>query len=412
MKTNSLIALISILFILSFSSCQKEDSPKIIIKEKITGYIQKGPFLNGTSVSVSELRTDLSQTGKSFNSQIKDNLGTFELNNLKLSLPYVELKANGFYFNEVVGVTSTSQITLSALADVTNTSTLNVNVLSTLEKGRVENLVAEGLSFSDAKKKALDEILVIFNMGESDIPSSELLDINKSGDGNAILLAISSILQGFRTDAELAELLANLSADIGSDGKLDSETLGTALISHAKVLNPIKIKENLVKRYTEVGTTSQVPDFEKYIARFVNNSSFKAVSLFTYPKTVDTGLNLLNEENLVFPSGYGGPPPSVTPYSYLSVNTIKGLSLSIKLEYIEGGNLNSGYWGYNPSSNINWKVSDYNFNNNSQTFTVVESGKPSNLRMSFPVGNGVKIRVSYYENNDLGPSRTRIITLN
>jgi len=41
----------------------------------------------------------------------------------------------------------------------------------------------------------------------------------------------------------------------------------------------------------------------------VNNSIFEAVSLFTYPKTVDDGLNLLNEENLVFPSGYGGPPP-------------------------------------------------------------------------------------------------------
>lgn len=412
MKNTYLIVCISVICLLLLSSCNDDDSPEIITKSKLSGFIQKGPFLNGTSISISELKTDLSQTGKSFNSQIKDNQGTFELANVQLSSPFVELKADGFYFNEVTGETSKSQITLLALADVTSINTLNVNVLSTLEKARVENLVAVGLSFADAKKKALSEILAIFSLNKNDIQSSELLDINKSGDDNAILLAISSILQGFRTEAELSELLANLSADISTDGRLDNTVLGTSLISHAKVLNPLKIRENLEKKYQEIGTTAQVPEFEKYIASFVNNSTFNAVSLFSYPKIVDDGLNILNDENLVFPSGLGGPPPSVTPYSYLSVATIKGLSLKIKLEYVEGGDLISGYWGYNPSSNINWKVSDYNFVNNSQTFEVVESGKACNLRMVFMVGNGVKIRISYFENNNLVASRTRIITVN
>lgn len=414
MKTKPLIAFISILFVLSFSSCQEEDSPKVITKEKITGYVQKGPFVNGTYVSLSELRTDLSQTGKSFNSQIKDNLGTFELNNLQLSSPYAGLIANGFYFNEVKGETSTSQITLSGLADVTNATTLNVNVFSTIEKARVENLVAGGLSFSDAKKKALEEILAIFNMSESDIQNSELLDINKSGEGNAILLAVSSILQGFRSDAELSELLANLSADISTDGKLDSDVLKTALISHAKFLNSLKIRENLVKRYTDYAGTSQIPDFEKYIVRFINNSSFKAVDLFTYPKTTDGFLNLLNEDNLVFPSGLGGPPPSVIPFSCLSVNSIKGLSFKIKLEYVEGGLLvSSDYWGYSVDSNlVNWKISKYDRGTHSQFFEVIETGKPVFLKILFFEGKNLKICVSYYENNDLVPTRTRIVTVN
>jgi len=115
--------------------------------------------------------------------------------------------------------------------------------LSSLEKTRIEKLVAEGLSFAEAKKKALAEILAIFSLNKSDIQSSEMLDINKSGDDNAILLAISTILQGYRSDAELSELLANMSADISTDGKLDSEVLGTALISHARFLNPSKIRE-------------------------------------------------------------------------------------------------------------------------------------------------------------------------
>ncbi|MFA5330414.1 MAG: hypothetical protein WC384_21660 [Prolixibacteraceae bacterium] len=410
MKIIYLIACFSVVCLL-FTSCSDE-SPEVLTKEKITGFIQKGPFLNGTSVSISELKTDLSQTGKSFDSQIKDNQGTFELANVQLSSPYVEIKADGFYFNEVTGLVSTSRLILYALADVTDINNLNVNIISTLEKARVENLIAGGLSFADAKKKAMEEILAIFSLSKSDIQSSELLDINKSGDGNAILLAISSILQGYRTEAELSELLANLSADISTDGKLDSEVLGTALLSHARFLNTANVRENLEKRYDEIGATTQIPEFETYIAQFVTNSTFKAEGLFIYPKTVDAGLNLLNEENLVFPSGYGGPPPSVTPYSYLSATTLKGLSLKIKLEYIEGGDSISGYWGYNPSSNINWKVSDYNLANNSQTFEVVESGKACNLRMSFPVGNGVKIRISYFENNDMVATRTRIITVN
>ena len=301
MKKNAfIITCISILSVLSFSSCQKDDSQGVITKEKLSGYVQKGPFLNGTSVSISELNTDLSQTGKSFSSQIKDNQGTFELTNVQLSSPFIELIANGFYFNEVTGLVSISQLTLHALADVTNTSTLNVNVLSTLEKGRVENLVAGGLSFAEAKKKAMNEILAIFSLSKSDIQSSEMLDINKSGDDNAILLAISAILQGFRSEAELSELLANLSADISTDGKLDSETLGTALISHAKFLNSAKIRENLEKRYKEIGTTAQVPAFEKYIAQFVEKSTFKAVNLISYPETVDGKINILNEKYSFF----------------------------------------------------------------------------------------------------------------
>ena len=412
MKTTSIIACISFLFVLSFSSCNEEVSPEIITKEKLSGFIQKGPFLNGTTILISELTQDLSQTGKLFSSQIKDNEGTFELANVKLSSPFVEFKADGFYFNEVMGETSKSQITLFALADVTNTSTLNVNVLTTLEEARVKTLLAGGLSFTEAKKKAIEEILAIFSLSKSDMQRSEMLDINKSGDDNAILLAISAILQGYRSEAELSELLANMSADISTDGKLDSEVLGTSLISQARYLNATQIKKNLVTRYNEIGATLQIPEFEKYIAQFIEKSTFKTVCLITYPETIDGGLNLLNEKNLIFPSGFGGPPPSTTPYSYLSANTIKGMSLKIKLEYIEGGNQTIGYWGYNPAAGSNWIATQYDFVNNSQIFTILESGKPGNLRISFPEVKGIKIRISYFENNDLVASRTRIITVN
>lgn len=408
MKSISIITCISILFVLSFYSCKDESGPGVINKEKLSGFIQKGPFLNGTSISVSELNKDFSQTGKQYSSQIKDNQGTFELTKVQLSSPYVELKADGYYFNEVTGEPSKSQLTLYALADVSNISTLNVNVLSTLEKGRVEHLVAGGLSFADAKKKALEEILAIFSLTKSDIKCSETLDINKSGDDNAILLAISAILQGYRSEGELSELLANMSADISTDGKLNSETLGTALISHAKFLNATDIRMNLVARYTEIGATLQIPEFEKYIAQFIEKSTYKAVSLITYPESVDGLLNVLNEKNSTF------SPDMAVGYQF-SVISPKGTSLKIKLEYIEGGNpffLNSGFWSFQWGSFINWKNNLYDSVSKSQIFEVIESGKQSKLKFYFMTGENLKVRISYFENNNEVATMTRIITVN
>ncbi len=408
MKTIFLFASIAVALTLSLSSCNDEDSPEIITKIKLTGYIQKGPFLNGTSVSVSELNQDLSQTGKVFSAQIKDNQGTFELNNLQLSTRYVELKADGFYFNEVTGIVSTSQLTLFALSDITDSNTLNVNVISTLEKARVENLVAGGLSFAAAKKQAMNEILAIFSMSKTDIQNSEFLDINKSGDDNAILLAISSILQGYRSEAELSELLANLSGDLSTDGKLDNEALGTDLITHAISLNVEEIREKLEKRYTDIGAVAQIPDFEKYITQFIENTSYLPVGLITYPESVDGVLNILNDNNTSFISYV----TDFGRYYSFSAITPKNMSLKIKMEYVEGGDETYRYWGYIWESDTNWKNTIFDSELRMQYFEVIETGKPSNQKIEFFSTGGAKIRISYFENNNLVATRTRIITVN
>lgn len=49
------------------------------------------------------------------------------------------------------------------------------------------------------------------------VENSELLDIPNSGNGNAILLSVSVILQGFPTESELSSLLSFISTDISSD---------------------------------------------------------------------------------------------------------------------------------------------------------------------------------------------------
>jgi len=56
----------------------------------------------------------------SSSTQITANNGSFEIKNIDLSSTLVELKANGYYFNEVSGETSAPGLTLYALADLSN----------------------------------------------------------------------------------------------------------------------------------------------------------------------------------------------------------------------------------------------------------------------------------------------------
>jgi hypothetical protein len=233
--------------------------------EDLSGYVQKGPFINGSSITISELKANLSPTGINYNTQIVDNKGTYGIKDIKFTSNYVELRANGFYFNEITGEKSSAQLTLYALSDLTDTTSLNVNILSNLEKRRVEYLVTNGSSFREAKQRAQKEILSVFSIDPDTIRESELLDISKEGEDNAILLAVSVILQGNRSEADLSELMANISTDIREDGTLNSQAIGSELINHCKYLDLGKIRNNLVARYNNMGTDAIIPDFEKYV---------------------------------------------------------------------------------------------------------------------------------------------------
>ena len=44
-----------------------------------SGYVQKGPFIQGTTITVWELDSNLVQTGRSFTGTIDDNTGSFNI---------------------------------------------------------------------------------------------------------------------------------------------------------------------------------------------------------------------------------------------------------------------------------------------------------------------------------------------
>ena len=231
----------------------------------VDGYVQKGPYIQGTEIIVRELDSNLNPTGRTFAGSIDSNSGHFSVRG-ELAFPLVELSANGYYFNEVAGSLSVAQLNLQALADLQDISTVNVNLLTHLERSRVLFLVSGGMTLSQAKTQAQREILRIFNIESTGIGASETLDISQEGDGNAILLAISAVLQSNKSEAQLTELLSIIGSDIRLDGTLDNISARNALVAGMEYIKPYRaaIRDNITDRYTEIGIDTQIPAFETF----------------------------------------------------------------------------------------------------------------------------------------------------
>ena len=403
------------LMVLLLSNCEKEVSSSLIKIQDITGNVQKGPFISGSSVIVYDLQSDLSATGKSYNAQITNNQGTFELSNISLSSDYISLRADGFYFNEISGKQSDAQITLYALSDITGKSDINVNILTHLEKARVEYLIKSGLSFSDSKSQAQREILKIFGFQKDDIKSSEELNIVESGENNAILLAITSILQGNHNEAELTELLSNVSEDIKEDGVLNNESLGSKLINQARFLDTSAIHANLTKRCIELGLTSNISDFGKYVSAFVANTTYKFTNIIEYPENGKTGSNVLTENRFDYSRGTSD---GIT-YS-VSAKLPRGTSIRVKFiaDSIGGGNFDPIRHQQIPIIYAQWGLhliigedSGWNIRfDGSNHIPVIENTNSERIVDTqidlFSSGSGT---IEIFENNQVVPTRTKRI---
>jgi uncharacterized protein (TIGR02145 family) len=257
------------LFVAILFSCESEKNLPSINKDKVLGLVQKGPFISGTEIVMYELNNNLEQTGKSFATNIVDDKGTFQFNNIKLNSFYVSVSANGYYFNENTGQLSSSPLQLNSILDIREASSININILTHLEKPRVEYLISQGKTFEDAKKTAQREIFKILNFPEVNVLYSETLDISRSGDGNAMLLAASVVIQGELSVADLTEFLSKLALDLEKDGVLNNQDLIDTLKTHATSISFENIRSNLTKRYEALGEIPNIPVFEDFIISFL-----------------------------------------------------------------------------------------------------------------------------------------------
>jgi hypothetical protein len=359
-------------------------------RKRLQGVAQKGPYVRGASIVVSELDAELAQTGRSFNAQITDNSGRFAVSVTSLSGPYVRLNANGFYYNEVSGALSAAPLALVALADPSASDSVNVNILTDLETPRVEYLVQNGSSFTDAKQQAQREVLKVFRIEVTTTSSSEALDLAGGSEADAALLAASVLLQGYLSVGELSELLSTIGNDLREDGTLDNAQVGTLLMNSATLVGPSDIRQKIAARYAELGITVATGDFESHIARFRDEAPYPYVSRTMFPATGGYGENVLAlKDGGVVSSGYhsfAAKTPAGQPLRVRMTANLPGMD--------PGDFSDRGDWGLGNTSN--WTAS-YDIPGRRWDLTVVDPGSFSDAFLNLDYYVEVEIHITLYE---------------
>jgi hypothetical protein len=232
-----------------------------------SGVAQKGPLIQGSTVTVQELDPSLSPTGQQFSYQILTNFGTFSPTSTFTS-QYLGLNATGYYFDEVVNAVSTGPVTLYAYSDLAVDSVLNVNLLTTLEYQRIQNLVTQSnMTFVAARAQAETEVLAALNIPAASYGSFDSLNLTGSSDGDYILAAISSLFVYGNSAGPLSALIASFQSDIGTHGVITNPTTAAALTAAAKGINVSTVAANLTQYYASLGLTFTAANISDWIAQ-------------------------------------------------------------------------------------------------------------------------------------------------
>lgn len=401
MKMYKLSISIALIALFAFTSCTKDNTGAVF---SFSGKVQKGPFVTGTTITVNELNESLGQTGKSFITSISSDDGSFSLNNLEMGSNLALLTCNGFYFNEVLGQLSTAQITLQAFADLSAENTVNVNVLTHITMARIETLVRQGMSFSNAKQQAEAEFQDFLGVNKHFDQGFEQMNIASAGDFNAMLLAFSVILQRPSNNmmviptlpAELTWLMTNLSSDFADNGAIDNEALVDTLLYNISLQNQVYIRNHIQNYYSELGQTVVIPDFESYIALF-QAAHQELVADYVYPDIASpdphypegTAPNILVKDATQFDVKIAYVVAAITPLG-------KSLKIKVTGNVHLDGSLNNG-----------WIISD-----KTNGFTIEAQRQNELVSMLIYLASDDKdgsATIEYYEDSDT-PTFTKQIT--
>ena len=266
------------------SSSNKTDSPQNFIRENIsvTGVAQKGPFKFGSPLNLSELKNDLTPSGRVYKDEINSNKGDFVIPKVSLAYPYAKLEVRGLYRNEVTGEWSKDSMTLRALTDFSDKRAeinsndrvqVNINLLTHLEYDRALYLVQEkGYSVFAAKKQAAQEIMTAFEFATAVTYSEDFAIFQNDGvgsgtiAGNGTLLAISALVMGNRSDAEIQSVVDKFREDIKTDGEWNDLQTKADMADWA-----YGFKYDNIRASVKSWNILDIPDYETYLDVYWNN---------------------------------------------------------------------------------------------------------------------------------------------
>lgn len=375
-------------------SCSKNNLESVQVK----GSIQKGPFTIGTAVTLNELDSSLTQTGRVFNTVVETDNGRYDFGDISLESKYVMLTASGYFFNEVFGTLSSDPIWLQAIVDLTDVSAVNVNVLTHLTKARIESLLKQKLSFKEAKDQTEKEFLSFLNADEDVQSTFESLDLSSKAEEDAVLLAFSIILNlknpahSTENTAALSELLNRIRQDFTPDGVVDNKGVIDTLLYNISQLNLPEVREQIESRFNSIGLPTPVGDFEKYVMKFQEKYAKILYGNFFYPDSAgllgwppDAKMpNILNESI----------PVKQAVYVVAAIAPLNS-TLKIALKYTGSGWL---LYGMEDGFNVVTVA-------NGATYTGLRQNELMTGWLQL-MGHG-SLTIEYYENSPDIPTKTR-----
>lgn len=252
----------------AFVSCSKSDSEGDEFTPRtynVSGKVEKGPFVSGSTITIQPMDSKLQILGSMFNTTITDNLGSFTFGSKEFQAPYAEMMATGYFFNEVEGRLSEGTLVLRALVDLSDNSTVNVNILTHLKYSRIKKLIESGKSFKEANTQAQTELLKEFGLQKYGSTDVSQFSIVVGTDESAALIAVSSLLLYNRSEGKLTEYLSTLSQEFGKNGTFSESSKAQIKEDKEELANKLDdIQEYVIRRYSDLGVELKIKSLQGY----------------------------------------------------------------------------------------------------------------------------------------------------
>lgn len=250
-----------------FTACSDDTdqpTPQNPVKYTVTGKVEKGPFIQGSTIHIQPLDENFAATGKIYTATIKNNEGAFDFPAQDFDSPYAKLSTDGYFFNEVTGKLSEGQIHLEALVDLSDKTTVNINLLTHLKTERVKKLLDTGMSFKEANTQAQKELLTNFGLQQYTATDASGFSITSGTKEAGALIVFSSALLYERSEAELTEYLSELNQEFTAQGKLTDE-MKKEYLDNCVHLDLDRINEHIIERYRTLNKEVTVPPLQYFV---------------------------------------------------------------------------------------------------------------------------------------------------
>lgn len=215
-------------------------------KSSISGASYKGPMLQDSIIKLFPLLNG-SISSTAIETRILSNVGDFTAT---VDNGTYSLQATGLYYEETTASVSTTEAELKAIAHITGSSAVFINVLTHLAHDHTVALIQTDGDYSAASDAAKTRTLALLKpiTGEADISADfNAIGLDSTANDAAYLAYTSAlILQTANDNASLTvnDILNELAEDVSSDADISEATLSALIISHANI-DEISVDQNL-----------------------------------------------------------------------------------------------------------------------------------------------------------------------